>query len=91
MRLRQSTMSAAVKAHGEYILVFRSHLRNGLSIPGIARSKDGYSFAVDADSFMIPAGEGPFAEYEESELKIRVCVKSTMILLLLTELMPVTV
>lgn len=27
--------------------------------------EDGYSFAVDADPFMIPAGEGPFAEYEE--------------------------
>ena len=57
--------AAAVKIRGEYILVFRSHLRNGRSILGLARSKDGCNFVVDPEPFMVPAREGVFAEYEE--------------------------
>ena len=47
--------AAAVKIRGEYILVFRSHLRNGRSILGLATSKDGCSFVVDPEPFMVPA------------------------------------
>ena len=36
------------KANGEYIMVFRSHLRNGRSILGLARSEDGFNFEVDS-------------------------------------------
>lgn len=57
--------AAAVKIRGEYILVFRSHLRNGRSILGLARSKDGVNFTVDPEPFLTPAQEGVFAEYEE--------------------------
>ena len=57
--------AAAVKTRGEYILVFRSHLRNGRSILGLARSKDGCNFSVDPEPFMTPVREGVFAEYEE--------------------------
>ncbi len=56
---------AAVKIQDEYILVFRSHLRNGRSILGLARSKDGYNFEVAPEPFMVPARDGVFADYEE--------------------------
>jgi predicted GH43/DUF377 family glycosyl hydrolase len=57
--------AAAVKIRGEYLLVFRSHLRNGRSILGSATSKDGCNFIVDPEPFVVPAQEGIFAEYEE--------------------------
>jgi predicted GH43/DUF377 family glycosyl hydrolase len=57
--------AAAVKVRGEYILVFRSHLRNGRSILGLATSRDGCSFNVDPEPFLVPAQKGIFAEYEE--------------------------
>ncbi|HEX9876603.1 MAG TPA: hypothetical protein VGC50_08135, partial [Gammaproteobacteria bacterium] len=46
----------ACKLNGQYILLFRSHLRNGRSIIGIARSDDGYEFQSDPEPFMVPAG-----------------------------------
>jgi len=39
--------AAATKYEDQYILLFRSHLRNGRSILGIARSDDGYKFHAD--------------------------------------------
>ncbi|HEX9877887.1 MAG TPA: glycosidase, partial [Gammaproteobacteria bacterium] len=48
--------AAACKLNGQYILLFRSHLRNGRSIIGIARSDDGYEFQSDPEPFMVPAG-----------------------------------
>lgn len=57
--------AGAVKTRTAYILVFRSHLRNGRSILGLARSEDGFRFSVDPQPFMIPAEQGLFAEYEE--------------------------
>ncbi len=57
--------AAAVKVRGEYILVFRSHLRNGRSILGSATSMDGCSFIVDSEPFLVPTQKGIFAEYEE--------------------------
>ncbi len=53
------------KYKGQYIMIFRSHLTNGRSILGLARSDDGYHFKVDKTPFMTPAGSGVFREYEE--------------------------
>lgn len=42
--------------NGEVIMLFRSHLRNGISVLGIARSKDGLSdWSVDNAPALIPA------------------------------------
>ena len=57
--------AAVVKHGGEYIMLFRSHLRTGRSIIGLARSRDGLRFVVDAQPFLVPAREEPFAAYEE--------------------------
>jgi len=57
--------AGAVKHKGRYILLFRSHRRNGRSIIGLAESGDGYDFRVHPEPFMVPATEGLFAEYEE--------------------------
>jgi predicted GH43/DUF377 family glycosyl hydrolase len=64
----------AVK-HGErYLLLFRSHLRNGRSIIGLAESEDGFVFRVRPEPFLVPAKEGIFAEYEEWGVEdMRVC------------------
>src|SRR5438128_9466316 len=39
--------AAVVKHDNEYIMLFRSHLRTGRSIIGLARSPDGFHFTVD--------------------------------------------
>jgi predicted GH43/DUF377 family glycosyl hydrolase len=57
--------AGAVKHEDRYILLFRSHRRNGRSIIGFAESDDGYDFRVRPEPFMVPATEGVFAEYEE--------------------------
>jgi predicted GH43/DUF377 family glycosyl hydrolase len=57
--------AAVVKYAGEYLMLFRSHLRSGRSIIGLARSKDGFRFVADPAPFLTPAKEGPFAAYEE--------------------------
>jgi len=57
--------AAVVKHDGQYIMLFRSHLRTGRSIIGLARSSDGFQFVADPQPFLTPAQEGPFAEYEE--------------------------
>lgn len=57
--------AAVVKYAGEYLMLFRSHLRSGRSIIGLARSKDGLRFVADPAPFLTPAKEGPFAAYEE--------------------------
>jgi predicted GH43/DUF377 family glycosyl hydrolase len=61
--------AGVVKYHGSYIMLFRSHLRNGRSIIGIAESRDGFSFTVRPKPFLVPASEGIFAEYEEFGLE----------------------
>lgn len=62
----ETVHNAAVVKHGDqYIMLFRSHLRTGRSIIGLARSQDGYKFVADAEPFLIPTQEGPFAAYEE--------------------------
>lgn len=57
--------AAVVKHRGEYIMLFRSHLRTGRSIIGLARSDDGFRFTASPRPFLTPAQDGPFAAYEE--------------------------
>src|SRR5579884_1403720 len=57
--------AAVVKHETEYIMLFRSHLRTGRSIIGLARSPDGFHFTADAEPFLTPARDGLFAAYEE--------------------------
>ena len=57
--------AAVVKHEGQYIMLFRSHLRTGRSIIGLARSDDGFRFSVDPEPFLAPEQNGPFAAYEE--------------------------
>jgi predicted GH43/DUF377 family glycosyl hydrolase len=57
--------AGVTKYEGQYIMVFRSHLTNGRSILGLARSENGYDFKVENQPFMIPSEEGIFKEYEE--------------------------
>ncbi len=62
----ETVHNAAVVKHGdEYIMLFRSHLRTGRSIIGLARSLDGFKFNADPQPFLTPAPDGPFAAYEE--------------------------
>jgi predicted GH43/DUF377 family glycosyl hydrolase len=56
--------AAVVKFGDEYIMLFRSHLRTGRSIIGLARSEDGFAFVADPVPFITPAKEGRFQEYE---------------------------
>jgi predicted GH43/DUF377 family glycosyl hydrolase len=57
--------AGATRHEGRYVLLFRSHLRNGRSIIGIAWSDDGYKFQVAPEPFMTPSTHGVFATYEE--------------------------
>jgi predicted GH43/DUF377 family glycosyl hydrolase len=57
--------AAVVKCDGQYVMLFRSHLRTGRSILGLARSADGFRFVADPQPFLLPAADGPFAAYEE--------------------------
>ena len=62
----ETVHNAAVVKHGsEYIMLFRSHLRTGRSIIGLARSLDGFRFIADPEPFLTPERDGPFAAYEE--------------------------
>lgn len=54
---------------GRTIMIFRSHLRSGRSILGIAESENGFHFIPAAKPFMVPATEGIFAEYEAFEVE----------------------
>jgi len=63
-----------VKHDDRYIMLFRSHLRNGRSIIGRADSKDGLSFTVHPEPFLIPSSDGIFAEYEVFGVEdLRIC------------------
>jgi len=57
--------AGVVKHNGQYIMLFRSHLKNGRSIIGRADSNDGYSFSVSPEPFLTPASDSIFGEYEE--------------------------
>jgi predicted GH43/DUF377 family glycosyl hydrolase len=57
--------AGVVKYNNQYIMLFRSHLKNGRSIIGRADSNDGYSFRVSPEPFLTPASDSIFGEYEE--------------------------
>ena len=62
----ETVHNAAVVKHGnEYIMLFRSQLRTGRSIIGLARGPDGFHFTADPEPFLTPAQHGAFAAYEE--------------------------
>src|ERR1700738_864638 len=62
----ETVHNAAVVKHGnEYIMLFRSHLRSGRSIIGLARSHDGFRFTADPRHFLTPDRDSAFAAYEE--------------------------
>ena len=46
-------------------MLFRSHLRTGRSIIGLARSSDGFHFTAHPEPFLTPTRDIPFAAYEE--------------------------
>ncbi len=56
--------AGVVKQDDRYVMLFRSHLKNGRSVIGIAVSGDGYDFKVGSKPFIVPAEFGGFAEYE---------------------------
>ena len=56
--------AGVVKHQGRYVMLFRAHRHNGRSIIGLAESDDGFRFRVRPEPFLVPAVEGPFAEYE---------------------------
>ncbi|MCX7982695.1 MAG: glycoside hydrolase family 130 protein [Syntrophales bacterium] len=57
--------AGVVKHEGRYLMLFRSHLRNGRSIIGLAESEDGFKFTVHPKPFITPSDREPFATYEE--------------------------
>ena len=57
--------AAATMFNGQYILLFRSHLRNGRSIIGMARSDDGYKFNADPCPWLEPESEIGLAASDE--------------------------
>lgn len=57
--------AGVVKYDSKYIMLFRSHRKNGRSIIGIAESKNGFDFESKPEPFMIPANNGIFKEYEK--------------------------
>ena len=62
------------KYGGKYVMLFRSHRRNGRSIIGLAESDDGFDFTVRPEPFLVPATAGAFAEYEEFGVEdCRIC------------------
>lgn len=57
--------AGVVKYNDKYIMLFRSHLHNGRSIIGIAKSDDGYNFKVGVEPFLTPSSDSVFGDYEE--------------------------
>ncbi len=62
----QTVHNAGVVRHNDrYVMLFRSHLRNGRSIIGIAESDDGFRFRSGPAPFITPSDQDPFRAYEE--------------------------
>jgi len=57
--------AGVVKVGDKYMMLFRSQLRTGRSIIGLAESEDGFKFSSSAKPFMVPSPTGHFQEYEE--------------------------
>jgi predicted GH43/DUF377 family glycosyl hydrolase len=58
-----------VKVGDEYLLLFRVEGQQGYSFFALARSDDGYNFTVHPEPVMLPAKDGPWAEYEEGGIE----------------------
>ncbi len=56
--------AGAVRCGDEIVLLFRAHRRSGRSILGLARSRDGVTFTVDPEPWLVPTDDPPLAEYE---------------------------
>jgi predicted GH43/DUF377 family glycosyl hydrolase len=62
----ETVHNAGVARHaGRTVMLFRSHLRSGRSVIGVAESDDGFRFRVRAEPLISPAPGEPFASYEE--------------------------
>src|SRR5256885_15958685 len=62
----ETVHNAAVVKHGEeYIMLFRSHLRTGRSIIGLARSPDGFHFTADSEPVFNFSREKPHLSLQE--------------------------
>jgi predicted GH43/DUF377 family glycosyl hydrolase len=57
--------AAVTKYNNQYIMLFRSHKRNGRSIIGIAISDNGFNFKVRSQPFIQPEKSGLFSVYEK--------------------------
>jgi len=66
--------AGVVKHDGKYIMLFRSHKRNGRSVIGFAESDDGFKFSVRPEPFLVPSTEEPFSSYEVFGVEdLRIC------------------
>lgn len=66
--------AGVVRHEDRYIALFRSHLRNGRSIIGLAESDDGFRFRVRPEPFITPDTKEPFATYEKLSVEDpRIC------------------
>lgn len=66
--------AGVTKYGGKYIMLFRSHLRSGRSIIGIAQSDDGFNFTSRDKPFITPSTKGVFGDYEEYGVEdARIC------------------
>src|SRR6056297_1696103 len=57
--------AGVVKYNGKYIMLFRSNIKNGRSIIGMAESDDGYNFTPHEKPFLEPTSGDVFGDYEE--------------------------
>jgi len=58
-----------VKIGDEYLLLLRIEGQRGYSFFALARSEDGLHFDVEDRPVLMPAREGPFAEYEDQGIE----------------------
>jgi predicted GH43/DUF377 family glycosyl hydrolase len=66
--------AGVVKFKGAYVMLFRSHLKSGRSVIGMAKSKNGFDFTVESRPFITPAKTGIFSVYEEYGVEdVRIC------------------
>ncbi len=56
--------AAACKVQGQYILVLRIENQTGISHLTLARSEDGYNFAIDQHPWVTPSADPQFEPYE---------------------------
>jgi len=64
-----TTHNAGVTIYNnEFIMLFRSHLRNGISIIGLARSMNGLDWTVDKKPAMVPENEDEAGGVEDPRI-----------------------